>query len=197
MPAIRKFLDLSTAHLSRQDRYDLDYYATAGCHVGPSVAKHVYGWWVYVSEDPDERLSPTLERIREYARQHDCDGNRCLTLTGRKTPRFRRSMPPNNAALNDASKGGSLANALLGIEAMRVLITKDSVKLLDKLNKTYTARSVSYLQDVTDLPLDLKILQDLIIGNAVFLDSNIVSYSNGNNVINILSVGRWFKNLLT
>jgi hypothetical protein len=89
------------------------------------------------------------------------------------------------------------ANALLGIEAMRVLITKDSVKLLDKLNKTYTARSVSYLQDVTDLPLDLKILQDLIIGNAVFLDSNIVSYSNGNNVINILSVGRWFKNLLT
>lgn len=89
------------------------------------------------------------------------------------------------------------ANALLGIEAMRVLITKDSVKLLDKLNKTYTARSVSYLQDVTDLPLDLKTLQDLIIGNAVFLDSNIVSYSNGNNVINMLSVGKWFKNLLT
>ncbi len=30
------------------------------------------------------------------------------------------------------------ANAILGIEAMRVLVTKDSVKLLDKLNKTYT-----------------------------------------------------------
>ncbi|MFL5787806.1 MAG: DUF4292 domain-containing protein, partial [Flavisolibacter sp.] len=88
-------------------------------------------------------------------------------------------------------------NALLGIEAMRVLITKDSVKLLDKLNKSYTARSVSYLQEVTSLPLDLAALQDLILGNPVFLDSNIISYSTGNNVINLLSVGKWFKNLIT
>jgi hypothetical protein len=89
------------------------------------------------------------------------------------------------------------ANAILGIEAMRVLITKDSVKLLDKLNKTYTARSVSYLQDVTSLPLNLPILQDLIIGNPVFLDSNIVSYSTGNNIITMLSIGSFFKNLIT
>lgn len=89
------------------------------------------------------------------------------------------------------------ANAILGIEAMRVLITKDSVKLLDKLNKTYTARSVSYLQDVTSLPLNLHILQDLIIGNPVFLDSNIVSYSAGNNIITMLSIGTYFKNLIT
>ena len=61
------------------------------------------------------------------------------------------------------------ANAILGIEAMRVLITRDSVKLLDKLNKVYTARSVDYLQDLTSLPLDLPTLQDLIIGNAVFV----------------------------
>ena len=89
------------------------------------------------------------------------------------------------------------ANAILGIEAMRVFITRDSVKLLDKLNKTYTARSVDYLQEVTALPLDLYTLQDLIIGNPVFLDSNIVSYSNGNNLVSLLSVGYWFKNLLT
>ena len=89
------------------------------------------------------------------------------------------------------------ANAILGIEAMRVLITRDSIKLLDKLNKNYTARSLDYLQDVTALPLDLKTVQDLIIGNAVFLDSNVVSYSNGNGVVNLLSVGQWFKNLLT
>jgi hypothetical protein len=89
------------------------------------------------------------------------------------------------------------ANALLGIEAMRVLITKDSVKLLDKLNKTYTARSVSYLQDLTALPLDLHTLQDLIIGNPVFLDSNVISYSSGNKVISLLSIGRFFKNLIT
>jgi hypothetical protein len=89
------------------------------------------------------------------------------------------------------------ANAILGIEAMRVLITKDSVKLLDKLNKTYTARSVDYLQEVTSLPLDLYTLQDLIIGNAVFVDSNIVAFSATTSTISLLSKGQWFKNLIT
>jgi len=88
-------------------------------------------------------------------------------------------------------------NALLGIEAMRLFITKDSVKFQDRLNKTYTARSVDYLQEVTALPLNLYNLQDLIIGNPVFLDSNIVSYSVNNNQIAMLSLGQLFKNLLT
>jgi hypothetical protein len=89
------------------------------------------------------------------------------------------------------------ANAILGIEAMRVLITKDSVKLLDKLNKVYSARSVDYLQDVTSLPLDLFTLQDLIIGNAVFVDSNVVRFTANTNTISFLTIGQWFKNLVT
>lgn len=87
-------------------------------------------------------------------------------------------------------------NAVLGIEVMRLYITRDSVKILDKHNKQYTARSVDYLQEVTALPLTLPILQDLFVGNPVFLDSNVVSYSRADNTIALLSVGRWFKNLL-
>src|SRR5262249_49197021 len=67
--------------------------------------------------------------------------------------------------------------ALLGIEGLRAYITPDSVKILDKQNKVYIARSVSYLQEVTELPLDLHTLQELIIGNPVFFDENILSYS--------------------
>ncbi|HEV7330644.1 MAG TPA: DUF4292 domain-containing protein [Flavisolibacter sp.] len=89
------------------------------------------------------------------------------------------------------------ANAILGIEAMRVLVTKDSVKLLNKLEKVYTARSIEYLQEVTSLPLNLYTLQDMIIGNPVYLDSNIVRYANGNGVISLMSLGQYFKNLLT
>jgi len=90
------------------------------------------------------------------------------------------------------------ANALLGIEAMRVLITKDSVFLLNKLNKEYVARSVDYLQEVTSLPLTLSTLQNLLIGNVVFLDSNITSYSkNSDNTLSLLSTGPFFKNLVT
>lgn len=89
------------------------------------------------------------------------------------------------------------ANAILGIEALRVFITKDSVKLLNKLQKVYTARSVDYLQEVTSLPLNLVTLQDLLIGNAVFVDSNVVAFSSTNTIVSLLSIGEWFKNLLT
>jgi Domain of unknown function (DUF4292) len=87
--------------------------------------------------------------------------------------------------------------AILGIEGLRAYITKDSVKLLDKQNKIYSARSVSYLQEVTALPLDLASLQDLLLGNPVFLDSNITSYSKSEGSISLLSSGSFFKNLVT
>jgi hypothetical protein len=87
--------------------------------------------------------------------------------------------------------------AILGIEGLRVLITPDSVKLLDKQNKIYMPRSVSFLQEMTALPLDLPTLQDLLLGNPVFLDSNIVSYSKGDASISLQSNGSFFKNLFT
>ena len=88
--------------------------------------------------------------------------------------------------------------AILGIEGLRAYITPDSVKLLDKQNNIYTARSVAYLQEVTALPLDLPSLQDLLLGNPVFLDSNnIVSYTQNENTITLLSIGDFFKNLFT
>ena len=87
-------------------------------------------------------------------------------------------------------------NAVLGIEAMRMLINKDSVFLLDKLNKTYLTRSIDYLQEISGLPLTLPALQNLLVGNPVFVDS-IVSYSNENNSIALLSIGKSFKNLLS
>ena len=87
-------------------------------------------------------------------------------------------------------------NAVFGIEAMRMLITPDSVFLLDKLNKTYLVRSIDYLQEVSSLPLTLSTLQNLLVGNPVFIDS-IVSFSNDNNTISLLSVGNSFKNLVT
>jgi hypothetical protein len=88
-------------------------------------------------------------------------------------------------------------NAALGIEAMRVLIDKDSVRILNKLDKEYQVRSLEYLTEVAALPLDLHTLQELIIGNPVFLDTNIVSYSTAENNISLLSEGKWFRHLIT
>jgi hypothetical protein len=87
--------------------------------------------------------------------------------------------------------------AILGIEGLRAYITPDSVKILDKQNKVYIARSVSYLQDVTELPLSLASLQDLLIGNPVYFDSSIQSYSRSAGTISLQSNGQFFKNLFT
>ena len=88
-------------------------------------------------------------------------------------------------------------NGALGIEGMRVVIDKDSVRILNKLDKEYQARSIAYLQEIAALPLDLHTVQQLIIGNPVFLDSNIVSYTTDGNMVSLLSDGNWFKHLIS
>jgi len=88
-------------------------------------------------------------------------------------------------------------NGLLGIEGMRVLIDRDSVKILNKLEKEYQVRSLDYLQNVAALPLDLRSLQELIIGNPVFLDSNIKSYSQDGDIISMMCEGDWFRHLIS
>ena len=90
-----------------------------------------------------------------------------------------------------------LVNGPLGIEGLRALITTDSVKILDKQNKTYTARSMAYLQEVTALPLDLESLQKLLIGNAVFLGPDIYAYQKAPGTLSLFSAGSFFKNLFT
>jgi len=88
-------------------------------------------------------------------------------------------------------------NGALGIEGMRVLIDKDSVRILNKLDKEYQVRSLEFLTEVAALPLDLRTVQELIIGNPVFLDTNIVSYSTVDNTISLLSEGQWFRHLIS
>lgn len=88
-------------------------------------------------------------------------------------------------------------NAALGIEAFRVLITPDSVKVLNKLDKVAQLRSVGYLQEVAKIPLSFTELQNLLVGNAPYLDSNIVSFKNEETTISLLSIGQLFKHFLT
>ena len=87
--------------------------------------------------------------------------------------------------------------AALGIEGFRVMITPDSVKVINKIDKVIQFRSVEYLREVARIPLNFPELQDLLIGNPVYLDSNIVSYKKEDKTISVISVGELFKHLLT
>jgi hypothetical protein len=85
-------------------------------------------------------------------------------------------------------------NALLGIEAVRAIITPDTVILANKIENTVQYRTFDYLKEVSKLPVDFRTLQDLIIGNKVFLDSNIVAYGEGDKLISMTMLGEFFKN---
>lgn len=85
----------------------------------------------------------------------------------------------------------------LGIEGIRVLVTNDSVKVLNLLKKFVQYRNISYLQQVTGLPLNFSALQDIVIGNPVLISSNISSYISDSNSLQILMTGKLFKHLAT
>ena len=93
-----------------------------------------------------------------------------------------------------------IAGKFLGISkvGLQAKITKDSVvlvKLVQGASVSY--RSISYLQDVTQIPFDFNTLQDLIIDNPIFIDGNIVSYKNTPSQLLVLMVGDLFKHLLS
>jgi len=91
----------------------------------------------------------------------------------------------------------SINATFLNFEAFRILISKDSVWILNKLEKQTESHSLDYLEKVAKIPLDFKTLQDLIIGNPIFLGNTIVAYRKTENRVLISTIDQHFKNLLT
>ncbi len=88
----------------------------------------------------------------------------------------------------------------LGVVGLQAVITKDSVTIYKKVGEKYIQkRAISYLQEVTQIPFTFSTLQDMLIGNPIFIDStNIVSYRmTNNNQMLVQTVGEIFKNLIT
>lgn len=87
--------------------------------------------------------------------------------------------------------------AFFDVDLLRVLVRPDSVFVVNKREKLVQLRSMDYLQEVTQIPFDFKTLQDLLVGNPVFLDTNIVSYKKNEDAILMAVTGQFFKHLLT
>lgn len=87
--------------------------------------------------------------------------------------------------------------AALNIEAYRVIITPDSITIMDKINRTIQHKPLSYLQSITQVPFDYSTLEDLIIGNPVYLDRTVVAYADQGEKISLSTIGSSFKHYLT
>ena len=93
-----------------------------------------------------------------------------------------------------------IRGSFLGIsaEGLQVKITKDSVVLVKKVGDKYVQyRTIDYLKEATQIPFDFSTLQDLLIGNPVFMTNNIISYRDGPTTLSVLMVGEIFKHLIS
>lgn len=91
----------------------------------------------------------------------------------------------------------SINATFLSIEAFRILITKNHITILNKLEKKIEEHPFSFIEEIAKIPLDFKTLQDLIIGNPIYAGDKVISYKETENRILLSTVGKYFKNLLT
>jgi hypothetical protein len=54
---------------------------------------------------------------------------------------------------------------LLGIEAVRVLVTHDSMQILDRVHKTYSVHNFDYLDSLLKTNINFEIIQAVMVGN--------------------------------
>jgi hypothetical protein len=103
----------------------------------------------------------------------------------------------NIRMIKDSAIWISISASILNIEVFRVLITKDSVVLLNKQEKQVQYRSINYLQEITDIPFDFKTLQNLLIGNPIFYNENNITVRKFEEFLLVSAISGEFKNLLT
>jgi len=81
----------------------------------------------------------------------------------------KKSFKNNIRIKKDSAIWMSISPAL-GIEVARVIITKDSIKLIDKWNDQYYLGEFDYINEQFDTDLDFYILQDILVANPILYD---------------------------
>jgi hypothetical protein len=91
----------------------------------------------------------------------------------------------------------SLANDI-GIEGLRIVITPDTIKVMDKLAKTIQIRPLSSLQEVSQIPFSFQDIQKIIIGDAIFLEkSQVYAYNSKPGEYTLFSNAGLFRNAIS
>ena len=136
---------------------------------------------------PEMRAETLIDRM-------DSAAIRCRTLSAKIAA---------NAEVNDKSQAFSinlrmrsdsviwLSVSALGIEAARFLITRDSIKMLDRINSKYMMTDYSYLNNMLQIGVDFTMLQEMLLGNYFsYLDAKKLRSSYVDDQLYILSTLR-------
>ena len=71
-----------------------------------------------------------------------------------------------------------LSMSIIGIEGARVLITKDSIKIMDKINNRYILKPLSYIKQKTLVDLTFSDIENLLLGQLIFTDTLKAKYAD-------------------
>lgn len=63
-------------------------------------------------------------------------------------------------------------NAIASIEVARILINKDSVRIIDRINNQYLVKDYDFLSDMLNTKVSYEMIQNLMIGNSPILMNN-------------------------
>jgi Domain of unknown function (DUF4292) len=103
----------------------------------------------------------------------------------------------NVRVIKDSAIWISISATIFNYEVVRALITKDSVILVDKQKKEVHYRSIGYLQELTDIPFDLKTIQNLLVGNPIFFDEKSMTVKKFETYLLVSTLYNEYKNLTT
>lgn len=99
------------------------------------------------------------------------------------------SQPDANATIRmikDSAIWISVTATFLNIEAFRVFITKDSIIILDRLEKTIDAESIRFLQEKIDVPFSFDDLQRLIAGRLVLISDSLLAVNKAGDYLQLI-----------
>ncbi|WP_448700748.1 DUF4292 domain-containing protein [Mucilaginibacter sp. AW1-3] len=114
-----------------------------------------------------------------------------MTFSAKAKAKMNIDGSSNDVTLNIRIKKGQeiwiSVTALLGLEGARALITPDSIKIINRLDATYTKKPFNYINQYAGSQVNYQALEALIVGNAwpgLVTDTSDVHNDNGTITIN-------------
>lgn len=136
-------------------------------------------WWLMwlvlaIACKGTQTATGEIERMRPKALLQEVQRNQIQYRTIQakakieyETPGGKTSFKGDLRMLKDSVIWMSIKPAL-GLEVARILITPDTIKILDRLHKQYLIQPYSYLEQMYQAPLEFAILQSLVTGGLLY-----------------------------
>ncbi|MBX7182208.1 MAG: DUF4292 domain-containing protein [Bacteroidia bacterium] len=114
----------------------------------------------------------------------------CKASVDAKTPKLSTGFSATIRIRKDSAIWVSISPAL-GIEVMRAVLTKDSVKFVDRINKRYYIGDYNFINTMLETEIDYELIEALLTGNNFsFYDYGKFRYGGYKDSVHMLSTER-------